>query len=214
MSRPKNNQRTTTDQIPDPAGWESTPESFSYLDEGAIIPPPRQRMYPRTTTRRSLIAAGVAAIGATAWFGVPLNTEGSFFPGTMVGNLNIAELDYVQALALMKAHFADFENTAVDFTFEKQHWNASLSTLGFAIDYENTLAAAWQHGRDSSRMAQFKAVMIQPEKHSYPVLFTSNDEQLQAYLKELNSQIVGAARDASLYLDSDQVRIQPNEDGR
>lgn len=214
MSRPKNNRKRSPQPNHDAAGWDTSPETLSYLDEGPIMPPPRQRMYPRTSTRRSLIAAGMAAIGATAWFGVPLNTEGAFFPGTMVGDLNIAELDYAQALALMKAHFADFENTAVDFTFEKQHWNASLSTLGFSIDYESTLSAAWQHGRDSSRVAQFKAVMIQPEKQSYPVLFTSNDERLQAYLKELNSQIVGAARDASLYLDSDQVRIQPNEDGR
>lgn len=214
MSRPKNNRTNSEKHFPDTTGWDSSPESLSYLDEGAIMPPPRQRMYPRTRTRRSLIASGLAAIGATAWFGVPLNTEGAFFPGTMVGDLNIAELDYGQALALMKAHFADFENTAVDFTFEKQHWNASLNKLGFAIDYESTLAAAWQHGRDASRATQFKAVMIQPEKQSFPVLFTSDDSRLQAYLKELNSQIVGAARDASLYLDADQVRIQPNEDGR
>ena len=214
MNRPKNNRIIPADQFSDDASWDSTEESFGYLDEGAIMPPPRERMYPRTSSRRSLVAAGIAAIGATAWFGVPLNTEGAFFPGTMVGDLNIAELDHPQALALMRQHFADFENTAVDFAFEQQHWNASLSQLGFSIDYESTLAAAWQHGRDSNRAAQFKAVMIQPEKQSYPVLFTSNDERLQDFLKELDSQIVGAARDASLYLDADQVRIKPNEDGR
>ena len=214
MNRPKNNRTSFEGQDPKGASWDSTEESFSYLDEGAIMPPPRQKMFPRTSSRRSLIAAGMAAIGATAWFGVPLNTEGAFFPGTMVGNLNIAELDHAQALALMHVHFADFENTAVDFVFEQQNWNASLNQLGFSIDYESTLAAAWQHGRESSRMSQFRAVMIQPERQSYPVLFTSNDERLQDYLKDINTQIVGAARDASLYLDSDQVRIQPNEDGR
>lgn len=214
MNRPENNREIPEKQIPDDAARDDTRQDFSYLDEGAIMPPPRQRFFPRTRTRRELIATGLAAIGATAWFGVPLNTESAFFPGTMVGDLNIAELEYPQALALMKAHYADFENTAVDFSFEQDIWNASLNQLGFSIDYESTLAAAWQHGRDSSRMAQFKAVMIQPEKQSYPILFTSNDEKLHAYLKDIGTQIVGAARDASLYLDGDQVRIQPNEDGR
>lgn len=214
MNRPNRNRENPANQFPDDAVWDDAQDDFSYLEEGAIMPPPRKRMYPRTSTRRGFIAAGVAAIGATAWFGVPLNTEGAFFPGTMVGSLNIAELDHPQALALMKAHYADFENTAVDFNFEQQTWNASLNQLGFSIDYESTLAAAWQHGRDSSQMAQFKAVMIQPEKQSYPVLFNANEVRLREYLEDIGTQIVGAARDASLYLDSDQVRIQPNEDGR
>lgn len=214
MNRPKHNRKIPANQFPDDAGWDDTQDDFSYLDEGAIMPPARKRMFPRTSTRRGFIAAGLAAIGAAGWLGVPLNTEGAFFPGTMVGDLNIAELDHPQALALMKAHYADFENTAVDFEFEQQHWNASLNQLGFSIDYESTLAAAWQHGRESSRMAQFRAVVIQPEKQSYPILFNADDERLHEYLEELGTQIVGAARDASLYLDGDQVRVQPNENGR
>lgn len=215
MKRPPDNRRYPAEPFPDDALWDdSTEGGFSYLDEGAIMPPPREKVFRRTRTRREFIAAGIAAIGAATWFGVPLNTEGAFFPGTMVGDLNISELDYPQALALMKAHFADFENTAVDFSFEQQRWNASLGMLGFSIDYESTLSAAWQHGRNSGRASQFKAVLLQPEKRSYPVLFTSNDQQLQAYLQDIGSQIVGAARDANLYLDSDQVRVQPNEDGR
>lgn len=214
MTRPPHNAKSVRNTPREDVAPDFEHDSLAYLREGAIVPPKHQRMFPRTSTRRGFIAAGLAAVGATAWFGVPLNTDGAFFPGTKVGDLNIAELDHPQALALMKAHYADFENTAVDFSFEQDIWNASLGQLGFAIDYESTLAAAWQHGRDSSRMSQFKAVMIQPDSQSYPVLFTSNDDLLTGYLKDLGSQIVGAARDASLYLDGDQVRIQPNEDGR
>lgn len=214
MNRPKHNRIDPADQFPEEDAWDSTADDFSYLDEGAIMPPPKRMQFRRTSTRREFVAAGVAALGAVAWFGVPLNTADAFFPGTMVGNLSIAELDHPQALALMKRHFADFENTAVDFTFEQQNWNASLAQLGFSIDYDSTLAAAWQHGRESSRLQQFKAVMIAPEKQSYPILFNSNEETLHDFLRDLGTRIVGAARDASLYLDSDQVRIQPNEDGR
>lgn len=213
MTRPPHNRKPATRPVPE-AQWDEHHDPFAYLDEGAIVPPPRARTYPRTSSRRGFVAAAAASIGAAAWFGVPLNTDGAFYPGTMVGDLNIAELDHSQALSLMKSHFADFENTAVDFVFEQQAWNASLAQLGFAIDYESTLAAAWQHGRTSSRMSQFAAVMIRPEKRSFPILFTSDDARLQVYLTELGTLIVGAARDATLYLDSDQVRIQPNEDGR
>lgn len=213
MNRPSQKSTSPTQSTPD-VDTQTSADTFSYLEEGAIVPPARTPQFTRVRTRRGFIAAGLAAIGATAWFGVPLNTEGAFFPGTKVGDLNIAELDHAQALALMKAHYADFENTAVDFTFEQQNWNSSLHQLGFAIDYDSTLAAAWQHGRDSSRMSQFRAVMIQPETQSFPVLFTADNVQLNTYLKDIGTQIVGAAHDASLYLDADQVRIQPNEDGR
>ncbi len=189
-------------------------DPLAYLEEGAVVPPRKPKQFRRTSSRRGFIATGLAAIGATAWFGVPLNTEGKFFPGTLVHDLSIAELNRPQALALMHAHFADFENTAVDFVFERQFWNASLAQLGFAIDYETTLDIAWNHGRDSSRVDQFASVMIQPDTQSFPVVFTQDEVRLQDYLKELGTQIVGSARDASLYLDGDIVRIKPNEDGR
>lgn len=189
-------------------------DSFAYLEEGAIVPPRKQMEFRRTTTRRGFIAAGLAGLGATAWFGVPLNTSGAFYPGTKVSGLNISELSRPQALALMHAHFADFENTAVDFTFEQQRWNASLADLGFTIDYDATLDGAWQHGRTSGKMAQFRSVLIEPKEKNYPVIFTADDAQLTDFLQGLNNEIVGAARDAKLYLDDDMVRIQPNVDGR
>lgn len=189
-------------------------DSFSYLNQGAIAPARQPKNFRRTSSRRGFVAASLAAIGATAWVGVPLNTSGAFYPGTQVNGLNIAELDRPQATALMRSHFADFENTAVDFVFERQNWNASLAQLGFAIDYDSTLDAAWQHGRTSNKFDQFKTVLIEPKQRSFPVIFTSNTDTLNAYLQDLGTQIVGAARDALLYLDEDQVRIRPNEDGR
>lgn len=189
-------------------------DPLAYLEQGAVVPPRRPLQLRRTTSRRGFVGVGVAAIGAAAWFGVPLNTEGAFHPGTQVAGLNIAELNRPQAKTLMRMHFADFENTAVDYTFEQQHWNASLAQLGFAIDYDATLDAAWQNGRTASRTAQFKSVFLQPEVKSFPLIFSSDPEQLQVYLQDLGTQIVGAARDAALYLDGDQVRIRPNEDGR
>ena len=178
------------------------------------MPPRKPMAFRRTSTRRGFVAAGLAGLGATAWFGVPLNTSGAFYPGTKVSGLNIAELNRSQALALMHTHFADFENTAVDFTFEQQRWNASLAQLGFAIDYEATLDGAWQHGRTSGKIAQFRSVLIAPKEKNYPVIFTADNARLTAFLEGLNKEIVGAARDAVLYLDDDMVRIQPNVDGR
>ncbi|MCO5226599.1 MAG: peptidoglycan binding domain-containing protein, partial [Thermomicrobiales bacterium] len=189
-------------------------DPFAYLEQGAVVPPRRPLQLRRTSSRRGFIGVGVAAIGAAAWFGVPLNTEGAFHPGTQVAGLNIGELNRPQAKTLMRTHFADFENTAVDYTFEQQHWNASLAQLGFAIDYDATLDVAWQNGRTASRTTQFKSVFLRPEVKSFPLIFSSDPEQLQMYLQDLGTQIVGAARDAALYLDGDQVRIRPNEDGR
>lgn len=213
MRSPKSPHPPFEDHLDVPAEFDEH-DPFAYLEEGAIMPPPKPVQLTRTRSRRSFLAMGMAAIGATAWFGVPLNTEGAFFPGTQVNGLDIAELDRPQALALLRAHYAAFENTAVDYEFEGQRWNASLAQLGFSIDYESTLEAAWQHGRNTSRMTQFTQVMFNPEEKSYPVLFKEMPATLTGYLEDLGTQIVGIARDASLYLDEDQVRIMPNVDGR
>lgn len=214
MSRPPRNATPPRKvnperEVPDPGH-----DPLAYLEEGAIVPPKKPLELRRTSSRRGFVAAGIAAIGATAWFGVPLNTEGRFYPGAMVHDLSIAELNRPQALAALKARFSEFENTAIDYEFEGQRWNASLGQIGFTIDYDTTLTNAWSHGREESQIKQFTNVLFSPNEQSYPVIFKQNEEQLRSYLDDLGQQIVGASHDAMLYLDGDIVRVQPNKDGR
>lgn len=170
--------------------------------------------YPRLISRRSLIATGIAALGATAGIAVPLTTRGSFYPGTVVGGMDISELSMSQAEQVLRSHFAAFEAAAVDFVFEEQQWTASLADLGYQIDYEATLEAAYRHGRDGSVVERYAGVLVTTNQEQYPVVFTHDEESLVAFLEKIGPEIKGAARDARLYFSDGTVKLLDNRDGR
>jgi vancomycin resistance protein YoaR len=186
---------------------------FDYLDEEPVEPRPTPQLR-RMMSRRSLIALGVGSIAATAAIAVPIATEGSFYPGTAVGSVDISQMTFDDALATLREHYAPFENTAVDFEFEEQRWNASLSQLGFEIDYESTLNNAYQHGRSGDVLDRYTGMLLSPEVRSFPVVYRKDEAALTAFLEQIGSEILGAARDARLYLSGTSVEILPNRDGR
>lgn len=190
-------------------------EDFSYLDHPPVVSDPEPpRHYTRMMSRRSLIGLGVGSIAAMAAIGVPIATEGSFYPGTAVGGVDISQMTFDDAIATLRDHFANFENTAVDFEFEDQRWNAGLAQLGFEIDYETTLQHAYQHGRSGDIFDRYAGVLLSPEVRSYPVIYKRDDAKLKAFLEQIGTEILGAARDARLYLSGGKVEILPNRDGR
>lgn len=170
--------------------------------------------YPRLISRRSFIATGIAALGATAGIAVPLSTRGSFYPGTAVSGVDISELTMSGAIEVLQAHFAAFESAAIDYVFEDQRWTASLADLGYRIDYEATLEAAYGHGRDGSMVERYSGVLVSTNHESYPVVFTGDDATLTAFLEQIGPEIKGAARDARLYVSDGTVKVLDNRDGR
>ena len=190
-------------------------QEFSYLDHPPIVSDPEpRRHYTRMMSRRSLIGLGMGSIAAMAAIGVPIATEGSFYPGTAVGGVDISQMTFNDAIAMLRQHFTDFENTAVDFEFEDQTWNAGLAQLGFEIDYEATLQQAYQHGRSGDLFDRYAGVLLSPEVRSFPVMYKRDEAKLTAFLEQIGTEILGAARDARLYLSGNSVEILPNRDGR
>lgn len=190
---------------------------FHYLDEEPVESANPQREKPRLRrmmSRRSLVALGVGSIAATAAVAVPIATEGSFYPGTAVSGVDISQMTYNDAIATLRQHFAPFENTAVDFEFGEQLWNASLSQLGFEIDYETTLQNAYQHGRGGDIVDRYAGMLLSPEVRSFPVVYKRNEAALTSFLEQIGTEILGAARDARLYLSGSSVEILPNRDGQ
>jgi vancomycin resistance protein YoaR len=192
------------------------PEEFHYLNEPPVAPAMESRKprFSRMMSRRSLIALGVASIAGAAAVAVPIVTEGSFYPGTAVGGVDISQMTFDDAIATLKSHFATFENTAVDFVFEQQQWNASLSQLGFEIDYETTLKNAYQHGRSGDIVDRYAGVLLSPEVRSFPVKYRKDEDALTSFLHQIGTEILGAARDARLYRSGTTIEILPNRDGR
>jgi vancomycin resistance protein YoaR len=195
-------------------GGAGDPGEFGYLYEPPVPPTPQEPRFRRMMSRRSLIGLGIASMAGAAAVAVPILTEGAFYPGTAVSGVDISQMTYTDALATLRNHFAAFENTAVDFVFGEQSWNASLAQLGFEIDYEATLDAAYQHGRSADMLDRYKSVLISPDKRSFPLIYTRDEARLREFLEQIGTEIIGAARDARLYLSGTSVEILPNRDGR
>lgn len=194
-------------------------DPLAYLSEPPVVERRQghsmhSKRFTRMTSRRGFVAMAAAAIAGVTAIGVPLRTEGSFYPGTSVGGLDISEATFPEGIELLKSHLADFENTAVDFVFEEQSWNASLNELGFKIDYDATLKQAYAHGRESGVIDRYTGILIATDEKSFPVIFHHDPSRTETFLDGINSQIIGAARDARLYLQDVDVKIMPNQDGR
>lgn len=172
------------------------------------------RPFTRIRTRRSFLALGLTAIVGATLAGVPLGTVGRFYPGTSVGGVDISQQPRDRALAMLQDHFADFENTALDFVYGDQRWNASLAQLGYHIDYEATLNRAFTHGRDQGVVGSYTNMLLTPEKQSFPITFVHDESSLTDFLTGIGTEIIGAARDARLELTDSGVEIIPNVDGQ
>ena len=196
------------------AGHYDDAAGFGYLDEPPIPPTPQQPRFRRMMSRRSLIGLGVASIAAAGAVAVPILTEGAFYPGTAINGIDISQMTRNDARSMLQNHFAAFENTAVDFEFGEQTWNASLAQLGFEIDYDTTLETAYQHGRSGDMFDRYMDVLISPERRSFPLIYKRDETRLRSFLAQIGTEIIGAARDARLYLSGTTVEILPNRDGR
>src|SRR5690606_2713821 len=86
--------------------------------------------------------------------------------------------------------------------------------LGFAIDYDATLEAAYAHGRDGSVVERYGGVLVSTIHESFPIVFTQDEAVLTSFLERIGPEINGAARDARLYLSEGQVKVLANRDGR
>ena len=81
---------------------------------------------------------------------LPARYSGQVYPGATVQGVRLNGLTRDEAAAALHSHFTAFEQRAVTFHFENNHWTATLAELGGTIDYDATIDAAMQHGRETT----------------------------------------------------------------
>lgn len=169
--------------------------------------------YPRMLSRRSFVAAAVAATGAGAAAVLPARHQGQFYPGARAENVDLSGFTRGQGNAVLRATFASFEQQALTFTFEDKTWNASLADLGMAIDYEAMLDQAWAQGRDDGVVGRYAVLLDQAEERNVPLILTQRTEPLDAYLTAIASEIVVPSRNARLVRRGSEIQILADQTG-
>jgi len=153
-------------------------------------------------------------VGAAAAVGIPLNAQGHFYPGTVVAGLDLGGKSEAAGAQLLRSHFAGFEQTAVTFELDGKTWQASLADLGFGIDYDTTLNNAFQHGRADGVVNRYTTwLQVGSDQQTFGLWFTRDDDQLDAYLSQLASEVEVAPVDATLVQDGSSVEVTPDVDG-
>lgn len=175
--------------------------------------PSSSQRYPRMLSRRSFVAAAVAATGAAAAAVLPARHQGQFYPGARAENIDLSGFTRGQGNAVLRATFASFEQQALTFTFEDKTWNTSLSDLGMAIDYDAMLDQAWALGRDDGVVGRYAVLLDQAEDRNVPLVLTQQTKTLDAYLANIASEIVVPSRNARLVRRGSEIQILADQTG-
>ncbi|HEV2066824.1 MAG TPA: VanW family protein [Thermomicrobiales bacterium] len=175
--------------------------------------PSSSQRYPRMLSRRSFVAASIAATGAGAAAVLPAQHQGQFYPGARAENVDLSGFTRSQGNAVLRATFASFEQEALTITYEDRTWNASLADLGMAIDYESMLDQAWALGRDAGLTGRYAVLLDQAEDRNIPLILTRKAEVLDAYLADLAVEIAVPARDARLVRRGSEIQILADQTG-
>ncbi len=164
-------------------------------------------------SRRSFVAAALAATGAGAAAVLPARHQGQFYPGARVEDIDLSGFTRSQGNAVLRATFASFEQEALTFTFEDKQWSASLRDLGMAIDYDAMLDQAWVLGRDDGVVGRYAVLLDQGEDRNVPLILTQEPETLDTFLASIAGEIMVPARDARLVRRGSEIQILADQTG-
>lgn len=168
----------------------------------------------RMVSRRGMVAGVVGATVAAAAIALPASSSDVYYPGSQVQGIDLSGLDRRQSEAVLRAAFTPLEDKAVTYTFEGQEWNASLTDLGFIVDYEAMLDEAWATGRGDNVVERYKILLDQGDNHNIPLILLGDDLKLDAYLTTMGDQIAIEARNARLVKTATAIEIKDEQSGR
>lgn len=174
--------------------------------------PPGTR-YPRMLSRRSFIGASLVAIGLGAGVALPTRSRGLFYPGAVVGGVDLSDMTREQGEATLRSAFASFERHALTYTFEDKEWPASLRDLGITIDYDAMLDAAWAQGRDDGVIGRYAVLLDQAPDRNAPIALIRDEATLDALFARIATEVDTPMRNARLIRRGDEIDVLQDQTG-
>lgn len=163
--------------------------------------------FPRLLSRRSLLAGAIALTGVGVGVAMPLRTQGRYYPGVTVEDVDLSDTTPSEADALLRARFLPLEQRAITFRYGDQAWNASLADLGMSVDYTAMEALAWDHGRDDGLVNRYLTMANQADPTTIPLILKQDESGLDNFLGVIAQSTDVEARNAILVRRSGQVDI-------
>ncbi len=163
--------------------------------------------YPRMLSRRSFIGAAVAATGLGAGVALPARSRGLFYPGAIVGGVDLSDMTREQGEATLRASFASLERHAVTYAFDNREWEIGLAELGISIDYTAMLNAAWALGRDDGVVRRYAILLDQAPDWHAPIAIVRDDAAIDAVFTSIAGEIDTPMRNARLIRRGGEIDV-------
>ncbi len=167
----------------------------------------------RMMSRRRLVAGSFGVMIGGAAIAVPASTSGQIYPGTTVHGIDVSHLSPQAGEALLRATFAALERRAVTYTYEGRSWDAGLSEIGMAIDYDAMIGCAMEHGRDGTVLDRYSA-WLEVDGRDVPLVLKRDEAVLRALLEDIAAELAIAPVEARLVAEGGHVTIADHKIGR
>lgn len=165
-------------------------------------------------SRRSALTGGFAAIAAVGAGTVPAMCRGRVYPGARFAAANLGGKSPEEAESKLRGELADFEERAITYAFESEVWNASLSDLGFSIDYDAMVEIAMGHGRENGPLDRYRTFVRHNNPNDIPLVLKEEGNSLSSYLQNIARAIDITPTDARLEMIDGEITVQPETPGR
>ncbi len=167
----------------------------------------------RLLSRRRMLAGALAVTAAVPAVALPARYEDQVYPGASAGDVNLGGLSREEAIAQLHGALSAYEQRAATLHFEDQIWTATLAELGAEIDYDATIDAAMEHGRETF-WNRYVAFFAADGTAQIPLVMKWDGEKAREYLETIAPAIDIEARNARLYRRQGEIQMVESVDGR
>jgi vancomycin resistance protein YoaR len=136
------------------------------------------------------------------------------YPQVYVAGMNIGGMSRDDAMGVLQARAGEIEQGTIAFTFNGQTWNPTLSQIGVAVDYDATLDAALNVGREDDAWERVSSTAgLLRDEHQIPLSMTINRNTLAAWFQSVNDDLGITPHDAYIQIQNGEASIVPEVNG-
>ena len=157
----------------------------------------------------SFSALGV--LGGALALGVAAN-EGSLPAQTSVGDIDVSGLDQVAAVAKLRAGLT--RAPQIDVSAGERHWLLSADKLGYAVDVERSVAAAFTEAQNRSLVEKIEDLAGQSPAMSFPLKVSLDAAVARKALSALTGGLNTAPRNGKIIFSNARYSVTPDSPGQ
>ncbi len=157
------------------------------------------------------VVIGIMAIGLAL---LRTSYNDRIYPQVYVAGMNIGGMSHDDAMGVLEARANEIENGTVAFSFNGQKWSPTLAQLGISVDFNATLDAAMDVGRENDAWERVHSTTgLLRDRHDIPLAMTIDRGALAAWFESVNGDLGIVPHDAYIQISDGKATVVPEVNG-